>query len=78
LHGASQADDDIYVMIHAYWEELAFEVQEGRAAEWKRIVDTALPSPDDFSALGLPVRSVKYLVAPRSTVVLLRARGAGK
>jgi glycogen operon protein len=78
LHGASQGDDDIYVMINAYWEELPFEVQEGRAEEWKRIVDTALPSPDDFSALGLPVRSVRYLVAPRSTVVLLRARGAGK
>ena len=25
LHGASQGDDDIYVMINAYWEELEFE-----------------------------------------------------
>jgi len=43
LHGASQADDDIYAMINAYWEELEFNVQEGTAQEWKRIVDTALP-----------------------------------
>ena len=34
---------DIYEMINAYWEELEFNVQEGTAQEWKRIVDTALP-----------------------------------
>ena len=31
LHGASQADDDIYAMINAYWEELEFNVQEGNS-----------------------------------------------
>ena len=74
LHGASQGDDDIYVMINAYWEELEFQVQEGRAPEWKRIVDTALSSPDDFSNRGLPLEQAKYVVAPRSIVVLLRSR----
>ena len=48
LHGASQCDDDVYVMINAYWEALNFDIQEGTAQEWKRIVDTALPSPQDF------------------------------
>ena len=32
LHGASQGDDDIYVMINAYWEELQFQIQEGAPA----------------------------------------------
>src|SRR5579864_9081439 len=45
LHGASQSDDDLYVMINAYWETLDFELQEGTAQEWERIVDTSLPSP---------------------------------
>ena len=49
LHGASQNDDDIYVMINAYWEALEFHVQEGTPQEWTRIVEPALPSPDDFS-----------------------------
>jgi isoamylase len=49
LHGASQGDDDIYVMINAYWEPLEFHIQEGAAHEWRRVVDTALPNPDDFS-----------------------------
>ncbi len=74
LHGISQSDDDIYVMINAYWEALEFEVQEGTAQEWRRIVDTALASPDDFSELGRPLEQSKCMVAPRSIVVLLRPR----
>jgi glycogen operon protein len=74
LHGASQDDDDIYAMINAYWEELEFNVQEGTAREWKRIVDTALPSPDDFSDDGIPLQQTKYLLAPRSIVVLCRPK----
>jgi len=74
LHGASQGDDDIYAMINAYWEELEFHVQEGTAHEWMRVVDTALPSPDDFLDQGLPLEQAKYVVAPRSVVVLVRHR----
>src|SRR5208337_3647355 len=77
LHGGSQDDDDIYVMINGYWEGLAFEVQEGTAQEWTRIVDTALPSPDDFSGSGEPLKIASYKVAPRSVVVLLRPRNRG-
>ena len=77
LHGTSENDDDLYVMINAYWEELEFQIQEGTADGWKRVVDTALPSPDDFSASGLPLGRPSYVVAPRSMVVLLRPRGSG-
>jgi len=71
LHGASQGDDDIYVMINAYWQALQFEIQEG-APDWLRIVDTDLPSPEDFSERGAPVVQSTYQVAPRSIVVLVR------
>ncbi|MGB8005594.1 MAG: hypothetical protein WCF48_00540, partial [Terriglobales bacterium] len=74
LHGASQGDDDLYAMINAYWQELEFNVQEGTAVEWKRIVDTALPSPNDFSDGGIPLERMKYRLAPRSIVVLCRPR----
>jgi glycogen operon protein len=72
LHGASQGDDDIYVMINAYWEDLTFDIQEGTPQEWMRIVDTTLPAPDDFSECGVPLEHVKYEVDPRSIVVLTR------
>jgi len=72
LHGASQNDQDIYVMINAYWENLPFQIQEGSASEWTRIVDTSLPTPNDFSSSREPLKTLSYLVAPRSVVVLLR------
>jgi len=72
LHGASQKDDDIYVMINAYWEPLTFTIQEGAPQEWRRIVDTSLPSPDDFSDRGVLVDRMSYELAPRSVVVFTR------
>ncbi|MGB0036813.1 MAG: isoamylase [Candidatus Acidiferrales bacterium] len=77
LDGASQADDDIYVMINAYWQELQFQIQEGTPQDWVRIVDTSLPTPDDFAELGVPLKHATYQVAPRSIVVLVRGRANG-
>jgi len=77
LHGASQVDDDIYVMINAYWQALEFQVQEGAPQDWLRIVDTDLPSPLDFSERGLPLQQSIYQVAPRSIVVLVRRKHEG-
>ncbi len=77
LHGASQDDDDIYVMINAYWEALRFRIQEGEPQDWLRVVDTELPTPADFSDRGLPLDSSIYQVAPRSIVVLVRAKQEG-
>jgi glycogen operon protein len=74
LRGASQADDDVYVMINAYWQELQFQIQEGAPRDWTRIVDTGLPSPDDVSDYGLRLQQSVYQVAPRSIVVLVRAK----
>ena len=74
LHGATQGDDDIYVMINSYWQELQFRIQEGAAPDWKRIVDTALATPEDFSESGLPLLQSTYRVAPRSVVVLVRPK----
>jgi glycogen operon protein len=74
LHGASQGDDDIYVMINAYWQGLQFQIQEGTPQDWVKIVDTDLPSPDDFSESGLPLQQASHEVGPRSIVVLVRTK----
>ena len=52
LDGRSELDDDLYVMVNAYWEALTFEIQEGRSDEWHRVIDTSLASPDDVSEPG--------------------------
>lgn len=74
LHGASQNDDDIYVMINAFWQDLRFQIQEGPAEEWTRVVDTSLRSPADFSISGAPLQEPNYQVAARSVVVLVRTQ----
>lgn len=72
LHGASQNDQDIYVMINAYWQDLTFTLQEGDPQDWKRVVDTSLSSPDDFSDSPMSISSLAYPVKARSVAVFLR------
>jgi len=76
LLGASQGDDDLYVIVNAYWEEVTFKIEEGRANQWRRIVDTSLASPDDIVPGGVPIKRLQYPVGPRSVVVFVRARSA--
>jgi glycogen operon protein len=73
LRGASQDDQDLYVMINAFWEPLTFTIQNGPAEKWTRVADTSKESPDDFLEPGneRPLVSLTYLVQPRSVVVLL-------
>jgi glycogen operon protein len=77
LHGASQGDCDLYVMINAYHETLNFEIQESPAGGWRRAIDTGLESPLDIAERGAepPVASLQYQVQPRSVVVLVGGEG---
>ncbi|MFC1597092.1 glycogen debranching protein [Planctomycetota bacterium] len=74
LRGKSRNDQDLYVMINAHWRDLRFGIHEGSPGDWRRVVATALPSPEDFLDAGnqIRVRSPYYDVGARSVVVLLR------
>lgn len=76
LRGASQGDDDLYVMINAYWQDLEFTLQEGRPEEWRRVVDTSLPSPEDICepCREPPLATARYTVKARSIVILRKSR----
>jgi len=67
LHGASQSDDDLYVMINAGTDDLAFTIQNVGTTPWKCAIDTADRHLD-------PIGST-CTVAARSVVVLTRSRG---
>ena len=75
LHGASQGDQDIYVMINAYWQDLEFTIQEDAFEEWQRVADTSLESPNDILAPGHeePLQSLAYTAKARSVVILIRS-----
>lgn len=78
LHGAAVSDDDIYVMINGGATPAQFRVQEGKAAVWRIVIDTSLPSPLDISGPDekRPLESLNYRVRERSVVVLIRPRVA--
>ena len=63
------------VIVNAYWEALEFELprlNSGRNGRWRRIVDTYLEPPDDFSEMATApvVESYVYTVQPRTVVIL--------
>ena len=63
----------LHIMLNAYWEPLDFELPPLPPGEgWRRVVDTALPSPDDYSEPeNAPVVGGDvYRVESRSAVVL--------
>ena len=73
LHGGSQDDCDLYVMINAYHEPLDFEIQESPAGGWGLAIDTGLgesPRHRRFEG-GTSGGISRYRVLPRSVVVLL-------
>lgn len=74
LHGASEGDDDLYVMVNAGASHRSFAFQEAGPDEWRRVVDTSLPTPQDIvepeNAAQVP--SVDYLVSGRSVAVFIR------
>lgn len=74
LHGHSQDDVDLYVMINMDNESVTFGIQEGAVGDWHRVIDTSRPSPEDLSEEPNTNRvdSVVYEVQPRSVVVLIR------
>jgi isoamylase len=77
LHGASVGDEDLYVMINGHWDDRGFTVPGDRPSEWRRVVDTARPSPEDIVTAGQEPRltSPSYTVRARSVVVLGRDGG---
>jgi isoamylase len=76
LRGASVGDDDLYVMINGHWEDHNFTVPEGAPSDWRRVVDTALSSPEDIVEPGKEptLETASYPVRARSVVMLRRAQ----
>lgn len=70
-----QIDNDFYVAMNAWQEPLKFRIPAAPTRRrWRRLIDTALPAPDDFVAEGegpVVADGSTYSVAPYSTLVLI-------
>jgi glycogen operon protein len=74
---SQQARYLIHGMLNAYWEPLTFELPppESNDRGWRRVVDTALPSPNDFTPWDVAPRvtSGSYTVQSRAMALLMRS-----
>ncbi len=64
----------LHVMFNAYWESLTYELPRLRQGHnWYRIIDTSLPTPEDFCELATAplVKDRYYQVEARTSVVLM-------
>ncbi len=64
----------LHVMFNAYWESLTHELPRLLPEHsWYRIIDTSLPTPDDFCELATAplVEDQSYQVEARTSVVLM-------
>jgi isoamylase len=73
-------EEEIYVVLNAYWEPLDFELPPPSSPQskgWYRLVDTALQSPEDINSIPpkRPLSNSIYEVASRS-VLVLQSKGA--
>ena len=72
-----QARYQIHGMLNAYWSPLTFEVPPPQSSDrgWRRVIDTALAAPDDFTPWDAAPRvtSASYVVQPRSMALLIRS-----
>jgi isoamylase len=76
LDGESVGDADLYVMVNGHWEDRTFSVQKHARSGWRRVVDTAKPSPDDIVEPGKEpeLESANCVIRARSVGVLRRER----
>jgi len=53
---ADGSRDDLHFIAHAHWEDRTFELPDIAKRKWFRLVDTALPSPQDIAEPGKEYR----------------------
>lgn len=70
--GGFGSDMDLHVMINMHWESVQFEIPQVSGYSWYRLIDTALPGPQDVMPINQSVliQENKYILTPRSIVVL--------
>ena len=68
-----QDEPDVHVMLNMYWEPLAFDIPPVPGRAWRRVVDTALATPDDIAEPGheAAVTQPTHDVQARSVVMLI-------
>jgi isoamylase len=70
----------LHIMINTYWEALDFDIPKALAEQWRRIIDTYLPHPEDILDFEKApvVKKARYRVEARSVAVLMGEKASGE
>ncbi|GAB4115512.1 MAG: glycogen debranching protein GlgX [Roseiflexaceae bacterium] len=70
---ATERNEHLYMIFNAYWEALDFELPEPAHGQWRRVIDTSLLPPSDYTEpLHAPtITMTHYHAGPRSVVLLI-------
>jgi isoamylase len=73
--GGIDDDPDFHVIFNMNEDAMAFDLPTISGFTWRRVLDTSLPSPDDFAEPGreTPMKSASYSANGHSVVVLVGA-----
>ncbi len=76
----TRESEHLFVMLNAYWDNLSFDLPALPAGqEWRRVIDTALLPPNDFSSPPVPLLPGQANYSTRSkNVVVLKAFRVGE
>jgi glycogen operon protein len=69
-----ETDERFFIILNAYWERLSFELPPAKAPRsWKRLIDTSLEPPEDFSDLStaLEIKGASYDLQSRSCALFV-------
>ncbi|MFM2481493.1 glycogen debranching protein GlgX [Celerinatantimonas sp. YJH-8] len=66
-------NEHLYLAVNAYWQPLTFELPTIDRQQWRLVLNTAAPSPDDICDMGeaKPYHQASILLEPHSIVVLV-------
>jgi len=75
LHGKSEGDDDLYVMVNGGQIDVTFGIHEGSVGQWRLAICTSELADNDVFLPGTEplVEDAWFQVASRSVAVLLRS-----
>lgn len=79
LRGASESDDDLYVMINGASQPLRFTIQQPSASGWRRVIDTSIEGQGGIvdHDKTQPLTSMDVQLPARTIVVCLSYRELG-
>ncbi|BDU50604.1 glycogen debranching protein GlgX [Haliovirga abyssi] len=69
--GEIENDNNIYVALNSYWEDIEFEIPKMKNTKWYLVVDSSKKMGEDFLDNPKEIKAKTYKVKARSSIILI-------